>query len=287
MSHVDHFSSGLLTPSLAYLVSSIGCMLGLMLTARARAATGAARARWLTGGALSIGGTGIWVMHFVAMMGFSVGGAQIRYDVPLTAGSAVLAIVVVGAGLFLVSRGDARTVPLLGGGLLTGLGVAGMHYLGMAAMNMSAHVSYDPVLVGASAAIAVAASTVALWFTMRVRGVAATGGAALIMGVAVCGMHYTGMFAMDVRPTVSLVPIEGARGIDFLLPLLALVSLISLGLLLAAILSPSEREMQVDAELMARLEEQQTGSFAAVPRTALPAPAAEPRRPSLFDAPER
>ncbi|MEV0831492.1 MHYT domain-containing protein, partial [Nonomuraea rubra] len=64
---------------------------------------GAARARWLVGGALSIGGTGIWVMHFVAMMGFSVGDGQIRYDVPLTIGSATLAVVVVGVGLFLVS----------------------------------------------------------------------------------------------------------------------------------------------------------------------------------------
>ncbi|MBG0829395.1 hypothetical protein HS041_16640 [Planomonospora sp. ID67723] len=291
MSHVDHFSSGLLTPLLAYLMSGVGCMLGLMLTAKARAAEGAARARWLIGGALSIGGTGIWVMHFVAMTGFSVAGAQIRYDVLLTVCSAVLAIVVVGLGLFVVSFGRAKALPLLGGGLLTGLGVAGMHYLGMAAMNMSASVSYDPAIVGASVAIAVVASTVALWFTARVSGVPATAGAGLIMAVAVCGMHYTGMFAMEVRPKVSLVPIEGARGVDFLLPLLAVVSLVTLGLLLAAILSPSEREMKVDAELMARLEEHQTGSFAAITQAAPPVPAAppvtEPRRPSLFDTPER
>ncbi|GIH74286.1 MHYT domain-containing protein [Planobispora longispora] len=287
MSHVDHFSTGLLTPALAYLMSSVGCMLGLMLTAKARAAENSARARWLIGGALSIGGTGIWVMHFIAMMGFSVTGAQIRYDVLLTACSAILAVVVVGMGLFLVSYGGLKTGPLLGGGLLTGLGVAGMHYLGMASMNMSAHVSYDPAIVGASVMIAVVASTVALWFTLRVRGVLATGGAALIMGVAVCGMHYTGMFAMDVRPTGSLLPVEGARGIDFLLPILVLVSLLTLGMLLAAILAPSEKEMQADAELMARLEGQQTGSFTAVPAAQPVAPDAEPRRSSLFDATER
>ncbi|GIH97321.1 MHYT domain-containing protein [Planobispora siamensis] len=283
MSHVHHFSSGLLTPVLAYLMSAVGCMLGLMLTTRARAAEGAARVRWLVGAALSIGGTGIWVMHFVAMMGFSVDGAQIRYDVPLTAGSAVLAIIVVGLGLFLVSYGGLKAGPLLGGGLLTGLGVAGMHYLGMAAMNMQAHVSYDPVIVGASVAIAIVAATVALWFTLRVRGVLATAGAALIMGVAVCGMHYTGMLAMDVRLADSVAPLPGARGVDFLLPILVVVSLVTLGLLLAAVLAPSEKEMREDAALMSRLEGHQTGTFTAVQ---VPAPAAEPRRPSLFDAPE-
>ncbi|WP_084007936.1 MHYT domain-containing protein [Planomonospora sphaerica] len=289
MSHVDHFSYGLVTPVLAYLMSGVGCMLGLMLTAKARTAEGPARARWLIGGALSIGGTGIWVMHFVAMMGFSVDGAQIRYDVPLTVGSAVLAIAVVGAGLFMVSYGGPRIAALLGGGLLTGLGVAGMHYLGMAAMNMPAHVSYDPVLVGASAAIAIAASTVALWFTLRVRGVPATGGAALIMAVAVCGMHYTGMFAMDVQPAASPVPVGGAQGVDFLLPLLALVGLLTLGLLLSVVLSPSEQELREDAEVMARLDDRATEGFPALPRTegfpALPRTGAAPRPedPSLFD----
>ena len=76
-------------------------------TAQAHASRGASRIRWLLGAAVSIGGTGIWVMHFIAMMGFEVQGTQIRYDVPLTVASAVVAIVVVGTGLFLVSYGRA------------------------------------------------------------------------------------------------------------------------------------------------------------------------------------
>ncbi|MFF3436762.1 MHYT domain-containing protein [Streptosporangium sp. NPDC002721] len=285
MSHVDHFSYGLLTPVLAYVMSSVGCMLGLLLTAKARATTGAARARWLAGGALSIGGTGIWVMHFVAMMGFAVGGGQIRYDVPLTVGSAALAVVIVGAGLFLVSYRGEKVLPLLSGGVLTGLGVAGMHYIGMFAMNMSAQVSYDPLLVGLSVLIAIAASTVALWFTLRVSGALATGGAALIMALAVCGMHYTGMFALEVRPLISLAPIEGARGVDFMLPTLALVSLLTLGLLLAVILAPSQREMETDAALLARLENRRDEDRLREP--AAPAPAPAPKGPSLFDSRER
>lgn len=285
MSHVDHFSYGLLTPVLAYVASAAGCMLGLLLATKARQAAGAARARWLAGGALAIGGTGIWVMHFIAMMGFAVGGGQIRYNVLLTAASALLAVVVVGAGLFLVSLAGERFGPLLLGGTLTGLGVAGMHYLGMFAMNTSAHISYDPKLVALSVVIAIAASTVALWFTLRVSGALATGGAALIMAVAVSGMHYVGMFAMEVRPRVSTTPVTGARGIDFLLPVLTVISVLTLGLLLAVILSPSEEETREDAELLAQLRDRGAGRHGA-PVTSRARPG-EPERPSLFDPRKR
>ncbi|MEU4543412.1 MHYT domain-containing protein [Nonomuraea dietziae] len=254
MSAVNHFTQGPLTPILAYVMSAIGSMLGLRLTAQANASTGSSRARWLIAAAISIGGTGIWVMHFIAMMGFDVEGTQIRYDVPLTVASALVAIVVVGAGLFLVSFGRARVLSLLGGGLLTGLGVAGMHYMGMFAMNMSAHVSYDPLIVGASVAIAVVAATVALWFTVQVKRPLAITGAALIMGVAVCGMHYTGMFAMMVQVHTEPGHVGGADALSFLVPLMTVVSLITLTMLLMVILSPSEQELQEDAELMARLE---------------------------------
>jgi NO-binding membrane sensor protein with MHYT domain len=270
MSHIDHFAFGLITPLAAYLMSSVGSLLGLLLTARARGAQGASRLRWLAGGALSIGGTGIWVMHFIAMMGFSVTGTQIRYDVPLTALSAVIAVLVVGAGLVMVSRGGDRIAPLLGGGLLTGLGVAGMHYLGMYAMNMTGTVHYDPIMVGLSVLIAVTAATVALWFTLRVRGVLATSGAALLMGVAVCGMHYTGMFSMSVQAVTAAGPVTGARGIDFLLPLLVGISLLTLGLLLGVILSPNEQEMRTDAELLAQLEQRRAGAPAETVRPPAP-----------------
>ncbi|MEV8631779.1 MHYT domain-containing protein [Streptosporangium sp. NPDC051023] len=282
----------MLTPVLAYLVSAIGCMLGLSLTAKARVTTGQARVRWLVGGALSIGGTGIWVMHFVAMTGFTIGGNPIRYDVLLTTASMLLAVVVVGAGLLMVSFRGERFGWLLLSGTVTGLGVAGMHYLGVFAMNMSATVHYDTTLIVLSVVIAIAASTVALWFSLRASGVLAMGGAALIMAVAVCGMHYVGMFAMEVRPRVSLTPVDGARGLDFMLPILAVVSLLTLGMLLAVILSPSEQEMRVDAELLARLENRRAAQSGAAgtpvgPPVSASPPAEAQRRPSLFDAKEK
>ncbi|MGP3954928.1 MHYT domain-containing protein [Nonomuraea sp. 3N208] len=253
-SAVNHFTHGLLTPVLAYVMSCMGSMLGLRLTAQAHASRGGTRARWLLGAAVSIGGTGIWVMHFIAMMGFDVEGTQIKYDVPLTVASALVAIVVVGTGLFLVSYGRGRVLALLGGGLLTGLGVASMHYLGMYAMNMSAHVSYDRVVVALSVGIAVVAATVALWFTLRVKRPVWITAAALVMGVAVAGMHYTGMYAMRVTVDSEAGVVAGADALDFLVPLMTVISLITLTMLLMVILSPSEEELHEDAELVAKLE---------------------------------
>ncbi|GGS86955.1 MHYT domain-containing protein [Nonomuraea spiralis] len=254
MTAVNHFTHGPLTPVLAYLMSCLGSMLGLRLTAQAHASRGGARMRWLIGAAISIGGTGIWVMHFVAMMGFEVEGTQIKYDVPLTVASAAVAIVVVGTGLFLVSYGRGRALALLGGGLLTGLGVASMHYLGMYAMNMSAHVSYERTIVAASVGIAVVAATVALWFTLRVRKPVWITGAAMVMGVAVSGMHYTGMYSMHVTVDAEPGVVTGADALDFLVPLMTVISLITLTMLLMVILAPSAEELHEDAELVARLE---------------------------------
>ncbi|WP_242454120.1 MHYT domain-containing protein [Bailinhaonella thermotolerans] len=234
-------------------MSSVGSMLGLTLTSRARLIGGREGLAWLAGAALAIGGTGIWTMHFIAMMGFSVGGSPIRYDVPLTALSALIAVAVVGAGLFLVRQGGARPPYLLVGGTLTGMGVACMHYMGMAAMNMSGHVRYDPLIVAASVLIAVVAATVALWFTVRVRGALMIGAAALVMGVAVSGMHYTGMFAMSVEPHAMTAPPPGSEAGDFLVPLLVGTSVITVGLLLVTLLSPSEREIREERELRDRL----------------------------------
>ncbi|GAA4042457.1 MHYT domain-containing protein [Nonomuraea soli] len=253
MSPIDHFSFGALTPALAYIMSSAGSMLGLLLTSRARLLSPKEARWWLVGAAVSIGGTGIWVMHFIAMMGFSVEGTTIRYDVLRTVVSALLAVIVVGAGLFLVNRGGSRPAYLLGGGTLAGIGVAGMHYLGMAAMNMAGHVNYDIKIVALSVLIAVVAATVALWFTLRVRGAVAIGAAALIMGVAVTGMHYTGMFSMSVQVMADHGEIHGAKAIDFLLPLIVGISMITVGLLLTVLLSPSEKELRGDEEFRARL----------------------------------
>ncbi|MEU2390851.1 MHYT domain-containing protein [Streptomyces sp. NPDC007369] len=218
MGHLDHAAYGWLTPVLSYVMASIGAALGLRCTVRALATTGSSRRNWLLTAASAIG-TGIWTMHFVAMLGFRVTGTGIHYDVPLTLLSLAVAVVVVGCGVFAVGHGKQSRRSLLVGGLTTGLGVAGMHYLGMAALRLHGTISYDPFTVALSVAVAVAAATAALWAALHTESPAAVAVASLVMGAAVSSMHYTGMLAVDVRVTPSEQALPGATAMQFVFPL--------------------------------------------------------------------
>jgi NO-binding membrane sensor protein with MHYT domain len=233
--HVEHFSFGIVTPTLSYALSVLGSLLGLVCTVRARAMTdNKRRARWLLLAAWAIGGTGIWVMHFMAMIGFTVPGATIRYDVATTVASWLTAVVVVGIGLFIVGFGQPRAIKIIAAGTFTGIGVAAMHYTGMAAMRLPATVTYDRTLVAASVAIAVVAATVALWFTVTLRRGIVLFVAALIMGVAVNGMHFTGMFAMRVSE-LQAKEVSGFLPLTFIAPISLFVVLVIVVLFTALI----------------------------------------------------
>src|SRR5215213_5939131 len=118
MAQIHHFEHGWLTPTTSYILSVLGSLLGLVCAVRLRTAPSrGGRIWWLALAAIAIGGTGIWTMHFVAMLGFSVVGMPIRYDVGLTAASAVIAVVTVGIGLMFALLGDgARRVRMVVGG---------------------------------------------------------------------------------------------------------------------------------------------------------------------------
>ncbi|MEU0598692.1 MHYT domain-containing protein [Streptomyces sp. NPDC006393] len=195
---VDGFSYGLVTPLVAYLMACLGGALGLRCTTRALLVAQSWRPGWLALGSAAIG-SGIWTMHFVAMMGFTVKGAPIHYDRPTTYASLALAIVMVGVGIFIVGYRGATGSALFTGGTITGLGVASMHYLGMAGMWLDATFQYNTLTVAASVVIAVVAATAALWAAGQVRGFLWSVGASLVMGLAVSGMHYTGMAALSVH----------------------------------------------------------------------------------------
>ncbi|MFJ4828716.1 MHYT domain-containing protein [Streptomyces sp. NPDC088747] len=218
MGHLDHAAFGWLTPVLSYAMACIGAALGLRCTVRALGATGRSRRNWLLTAASAIG-TGIWTMHFVAMLGFGVSGTEMRYNVPLTILSLLVAMAVVGAGVFAVGYGRDRGRALVLGGLTTGLGVASMHYLGMAALRLHGDVRYDPVLVGLSVVIAVVAATAALWAALNIRSPVAVALASLVMGGAVSSMHYTGMIAVSVRVSPSGDALPGATAMQFIFPL--------------------------------------------------------------------
>ncbi|MDW6064488.1 MHYT domain-containing protein [Streptomyces sp. FXJ1.4098] len=217
---IDGFSYGLVTPLAAYVMACLGSALGLRCVVRTVHRDPGWRVGWLSLGAASLG-CGIWTMHFIAMTGFSVRQTPITYDVPLTVLSLVVAIVVVSAGVFIVGyRGAAPATLTLAGGI-TGMGVAAMHYLGMSAMRLNGDIRYDKLTVALSVVIALVAATAALWAAVSVRGFLRSLGASLVMGLAVSGMHYTGMAALSVHlHTGTAQAADGPSGVSLLLPML-------------------------------------------------------------------
>ncbi|MFB6671910.1 MHYT domain-containing protein [Streptomyces sp. NPDC056390] len=250
MGHMHHMAGGWATPVLSYAMAVVGSALGLRCTVRALTARGRSRRNWLVSASIAIG-AGIWTMHFIAMLGYTVDGTAIRYDIPLTLLSLLVAIAVVGAGVFTAGYGKSRMRSILFGGVSTGLGVAAMHYIGMAAVELNGTISYDPAVVTASVVIAIAAASAALWAALSVRGPVGAAVAALVMGLAVSSMHYTGMAAVTVDVHASNAPLPGASATAFILPLaVVLGSFLFLTCAFVA-LSPTARE-RAEGEAAAR-----------------------------------
>ena len=170
---------------------------------------------WLAGGAAAMG-TGIWSMHFVGMLALSL-PIPLGYALPDTGASLAIAVLVSYFALNVVTRARLSRRRLLAGGALMGAGIVGMHYTGMAAMRMAPGIRYEPGLFAASIGVAVIASTAALWMAQTLRAQQAHHatahriGAALIMGIAITGMHYTAMAAAHFAPDARC---GAANGID-------------------------------------------------------------------------
>ncbi|POG10734.1 histidine kinase [Pseudomonas putida] len=192
------YSSALVLISLC--VAILASYTALDLTGRIATAKGRAMYLWMGGGALAMG-IGVWSMHFIGMLAFSL-PISLGYDIGLTALSLVIAVLSSGFALWLVSQPSLPRLQLAFGALIMGTGIACMHYTGMAALRMLPGIDYDPTLFGASLAIAVGASAAALWIAFRLRQHTPyvrqiRGLAAMVMGVAIVGMHYTGMAAAN------------------------------------------------------------------------------------------
>lgn len=197
-----HYNFGLVL--LSYCVAVIASHVTLELASRLRDPLRRSLLPWLFGGALSMG-TGIWSMHFIGMLAFDLPIA-VLYDLKLTTLSWAIAVLVSGFALHIFRRGVVGVRGLVLPGLLMGLGISGMHYTGMAAMQMSPGIHYDPLLFVLSVLIAIVASMVALWIAFNLGkarpdllGVSKVG-AALVMGSAIVGMHYTAMAAANFEP---------------------------------------------------------------------------------------
>jgi NO-binding membrane sensor protein with MHYT domain len=241
MNHdVHHFDMGLWLLVLAYVVSVTGSVVGLACT-RCSAAepNGLKRLRWLAMAAIAIGGVGIWLMHFIAMLGFAIPNGVVRYHLGWTIASAALAIVAVFIGLLTIGR-SVNIFRLILGGVITGLAVALMHYTGMWAMQIQGSISYDRNLVILSVAIAVVAATAALLFTLVLKSPAMRFAAGLVMGLAVTGMHYTGMAAIRVSVDKAAPVPQGFEVFSFLFPVFV-IGLLALVLPITAVMLAPDR----------------------------------------------
>nr|WP_206300160.1 MHYT domain-containing protein [Streptomyces mangrovisoli] len=218
---VDGFRYGLVTPVAAFVMACLGGALGLRCIVRSLGGDRPWKPGWLALGAASIG-CGIWTMHFIAMLGFEVTQTRVGYDVGTTALSLVVAVVVVGIGVFTVGCRGATPGTLAVAGVVTGLGVAAMHYVGMAGLRLDGDIGYEPVGLVLSLVIAIVAATAALWAAVSVRGFKASLAASLAMGAAVSGMHYTAMAAVrvHVHDGGGSGSWDGDSGTSLLLPML-------------------------------------------------------------------
>lgn len=245
MNHVNHFHLGTWLLLFAYVTSVVGCTVGLACTRQSRHTSGRSRIGWLVLAAVSIGGVGIWLMHFIAMLGFSTPGLPVRYDIPRTLFSAVLAIGAVFCGLlvFGVRSGFSRWRLLLGG-VITGLAVNVMHYTGMWALRIKGSISYEGGLVALSVVIAVVAATAALLFTVVVSRLLPQVAAGLIMGIAVTGMHYTGMAAVRVTLDARAPDPAGVEVFSFLFPVFVLGAVALAVPISAVLMAPARRPLE-------------------------------------------
>src|SRR5260221_3662907 len=178
---------------LSVVIAGAASFTALDLAGRIHASTGAVRRAWLVAAAVAMGG-GIWSMHFVAMLAFRM-PMPVAYDVGITLLSLLVAIVVTGAGFAIISRPQPERSGILLGGLFMGAGICAMHYLGMDAMRMAAEITYDWALAALSFAIAAGASMAALGLSLSTMSLRQRAAGAVVMGLAISGMHYTGMAA--------------------------------------------------------------------------------------------
>jgi len=170
---------------------------------------------------VALGGVGVWSMHFVGMLAAKL-QIGVGYSMLETLVSLAAAIVASSLALLYVAKHPNQFARILIAGTLLGLGVALMHYLGMFGMRFGGFIRWSVPMVAASLAIAVAAASIALWLAFHTIGIGARVAAALVMGMAVCAMHYTGMSAADfICTTEDRLAVPSGSGVipSFAMPM--------------------------------------------------------------------
>ncbi len=192
--------------ALSVLIAALASYAALDLGGRVTASHERLRLLWVIGGASAMG-TGIWSMHYVGMLAYSL-PVLVLYDWPTVLWSLLAAVGAAAIALFVVSRKEMGPLAIGIGGLLMGIGIAAMHYIGMEAMRLPAMCHYSPGIVFLSVVLAIVISLVALWLTFHLRADTRSLGwrrltSTVLMGLAIPVMHYTGMAAVTFTPMAS------------------------------------------------------------------------------------
>lgn len=231
---------------LSYLVATIASYVALDISHRMKDSTVGKLEHllWFVGGSIAMG-AGIWSMHFIGMLAFIM-PMPMLYDLNLTIASIIVAIIASGLAFSLLRSKTISRTQLILGGVVLGFAIAAMHYTGMAAMTISMHIRYLPSIFILSILIAIFASEAALYL--------ATKGAepsikhpfalklvsALVMGAAICGMHYMGMAAAVFTPLDSMPSMGTAENPDTISVMIAMATIFILGI---AILISSAKDV--------------------------------------------
>jgi PAS domain S-box-containing protein len=195
-------SYGIYTPKLvilSVLVAIFSSWMGLQIAGQASANRAQ---RWIVLGTGSLAlGAGVWAMHFIGMLAFDL-CTEVDYDQSITIFSILPSVAASLVALSLIARERLGTLGLVTGGVLVGAGIGAMHYTGMAGMRMGLELRYDPLMFGLSIVVAVVLATLALWVRFGLSSLSHRLSqqrrlllAAVVMGCAIAGMHYTGMAA--------------------------------------------------------------------------------------------
>ena len=221
------------------------------------------RFAWLGGGAVAMG-LGIWSMHYIGMLAYIL-PVPVLYDLPTVLVSLFTAILASAVALYCVSRPNPCSGSVALASLVMGAGIASMHYIGMAAMRVPAKCHYDPVIFAASIGIAVVVSAVALMLAFRYRSASQFDlrkiVSAIVMGLAVAAMHYTGMAAVTWMPSALIGDISNAVSVSSVgIAGIAIVTLVILGT--TVVTSWVDRRFQLQQSQLTASEERYRLLFA-------------------------
>ncbi|WP_191992054.1 bifunctional diguanylate cyclase/phosphodiesterase [Bacillus aerolatus] len=215
--HHMHGTHDLPLVALSFIIAFMASLTALDIARRIHFSKGWQRKLWLLSGSFAMG-IGIWAMHFIAMLAHQL-PVPISYDVFLVVLSVVVAVAASLCGLYFTCQSKMNNTKLFIGGLFMGLGISGMHYIGMAAMR-GVHITYRPFFFSISILIAIGASIIALMLAFRFResekGISSRAKliSGMVMGIAIAGMHYTGMVSAIFTPVHQGTGVGASSDID-------------------------------------------------------------------------